>query len=306
MTRLKKALPYFIIIGAALVCALNYQLFVFPNKFAPAGLNGICTMIQYLFEIRFGYLSLVINIPLGLWAARKIGRDLVVRSLLYVTSFSVFLILLDKLDLSRFIYETETGTSTILGPLVAGIITGACYSFLVRCNSSGGGTDFIAAVIHRSRPELNFFWITFSLNVLVALSSYFVYGFQMEPVILCILYCFMSSTVSDKVLKSGRTAIRCEIITEYPDEISQQIISRLHHGATLVPAKGIYAGKETNLLLCVVNNAQLPVLTEIVKSYPHTFAVFSGATEVVGNFKRLDANGKPEKSLLSVENQTLL
>ena len=203
------------------------------------------------------------------------------------------------MDLSRFAYITETGTSTILGPLVAGIITGACYTLLVRCQSNGGGTDFIAAVIHHSRPDLNFFWITFGLNVLVAVSSYFVYGFQMEPVILCILYCFMSSTVSDKVLKSERTAIRCEIITDYPDEIAQQIISRLRHSATLIPAKGIYAGKETNLLLCVVNNAQLPLLTEIVKSYPQTFAVFSGSTNVVGNFKRLDAHSNPEKDLLN-------
>ena len=44
----KKLLTWVVIIGLALVCALNYQLFVFPNRFAPAGLNGICTMIQHL------------------------------------------------------------------------------------------------------------------------------------------------------------------------------------------------------------------------------------------------------------------
>ena len=306
MATMKKVFPYLVIIFSAFLCAINYQIFVFPNKFAPAGLNGICTMIQYLFQIQFGYLSLIINIPLGIWAGRKIGYRLVIRTLLYVTAFSFFLILLDKVDLSYFAYETETGTSTILGPLVAGIITGGCYCLLVRCSANGGGTDFVAAVIHHFRPELNFFWITFGINVLVAFSSYFVYGFQIEPVILCILYCFMSSTVSDKILKSGRSAIRCEIITESPIEISRAIVDQLHHGATLIPAKGVYAGNETNVLLCVVNHAQLPQLLRIVRSFPRTFAVFSGASEVVGNFKRIDAKGNPEKSLLDAEQTSFL
>ena len=241
MRSAKKILTYFVIVGLALVCALNYQLFVFPNRFAPAGLNGICTMIQYLSGINVGYLSLIINIPLSLWVWKKVGADLAGRSMLYVVSFSLFLIALGRLDLSRFAYETAS--SVILGPLVAGVINGACYSLLVRCSSSSGGTDFVAALIHRAHPEQGFFWITFLLNVAVAVSSYFVYDFRVEPVILCILYSFMSSTVSDRLMKSGRSAIRCEIVTDHPREISDAIIRRLRHSATLIPATGMYQGR---------------------------------------------------------------
>lgn len=292
----KKVLTYLVIVGLALVCALNYQLFVFPNRFAPAGLNGICTMIQFLSGISVGYLSLIINIPLAIWVLKKVGPSLAGRSMLYVVSFSLFLILLENLDLSRFAYETTS--STILGPLVAGIINGACYSLLVRCSASSGGTDFVAALIHQAHPEQGFFWITFSLNVVVAVSSYFVYDFLVEPVILCILYSFMSSTVSDRLMKSGRSAIRCEIITDYPQEISAAIIAKLRHSATLIPAKGMYLGKETNILICVVNKTQMPLLADIVREYPHTFAVLSSVNEVVGNFKRLDSKGLPERELL--------
>lgn len=297
MKRASKPLTYLMIVGLAFLCALNYQMFIFPNQFAPAGLNGICTMFQYLSGLSFGYLSLVVNIPLALWTAFKVGRSLAGRSMLYVTAFSSFLILFDQLELSRFAYITENGTSRILGPLVAGIITGACVSLLIRCSSSGGGTDFIAALIHQSHPEKNFFWISFSINVMVAVCSYFVYDFQIEPVLLCILYCFMSSTVSDRLLKGGRSAIRCEIITDYPREISNKIIETLHHSATLIPAKGMYLGKETNIVLCVVNKAQLPLLVDIAKSYPNTFTILSGANEVVGNFKRIDSRGNREREL---------
>lgn len=294
----KKLLTYLIMIGLAFICALNYQLFVFPNRFAPSGLNGICTMIQYLSGISVGYLSLIINIPLALLALWKIGRSLALRSMLYVASFSVFLLLLQRIDLSRFAYETANGTSTILGPLVAGLINGACYAFLARYSSCSGGIDFVASLIHKNHPEQNFFWITFIINVLIAISSYFVYDYQMEPVILCILYSFMSSTVSDRLLKSGRTAIRCEIITDYPQELANELISQLHHSATLLPAKGMYLGKETNILVCVVNKNQVAALTAIVRQFPKTFAILSSVNEVMGNFKHIDTHGHQEREFL--------
>lgn len=300
----KKLLTWVVIIGLALACALNYQLFVFPNRFAPAGLNGICTMIQHLSGISVGYLSLLINIPLSVLIWKKVGADFAGRSMLYVIAFSLFLILLGHLDLSRYAYATAS--STILGPLVAGIINGACYSLLVRCSASSGGTDFVAAFIHQLHPEQGFFWITFALNVMVAVSSYFVYDFQIEPVILCILYSFLSSTVSDRLMKSGRSAIRCEIITDHPQEIANEIIQKLRHSATLIPAKGMYQGRETNILICVVNKAQMPMLADIVRCYPHTFAVLSSVNEVMGNFKRLDSKGLPSRELLDKgENQMM-
>ena len=300
----KKLMTWVVIIGLALACALNYQLFVFPNRFAPAGLNGICTMIQHLSGISVGYLSLLINIPLSVLIWKKVGADFAGRSMLYVIAFSLFLILLGHLDLSRYAYATAS--STILGPLVAGIINGACYSLLVRCSASSGGTDFVAAFIHQRHPEQGFFWITFALNVMVAVSSYFVYDFQIEPVILCILYSFLSSTVSDRLMKSGRSAIRCEIITDHPQEIANEIIQKLRHSATLIPAKGMYQGRETNILICVVNKAQMPMLADIVRCYPHTFAVLSSVNEVMGNFKRLDSKGLPSRELLDKgENQMM-
>ena len=294
----KKGITYLLIVGLALLSAMSYNIFIFSNRFAPAGLNGICTMIQHLFGINLGYLSLIINIPLAIWTFLKVGRSIAVRSMVYVAAFSIFLIILEQVDLTAFAYETANGTSKILGPLCAGIINGVVYSILVRTSASSGGTDFVAAIIHKDRPELNFFYIVFSINVLVAFTSYFVYDYQIEPVILCILYSFMSSTVSDRMLKSGRSAVRCEIITDYPEEISNAIITRLRHSATLLPAKGMYSGRETNILVCVVNKTQLAALASIIHEFPNTFAVTTSASEVFGNFKRLDSRGNREKEFL--------
>ena len=298
MKKSKKILTYAVIMAIAMICALNYELFVFPNKFAPSGLNGLCTMVQYVTGINIGYLSLLINIPLAIWVYIEVSKPLAIRSMIYVVTFSVTSVLLDYVDMSPFVYYTETGTSAILGPLVAGIIFGSCYSLLLRCSAYSGGTDFIAAIIHKFHPEKSVFFLIFSMNVMVAICSYFVYDFQIEPVILCIMYAFMSSTVSERLTKNGRSAVRFEIITDYPEEIANEIITKLHHSATLIPGRGMYLNKEVSMLFCIVNNSQVTKLAAICRQYPNTFAIIDPVSEVMGNFKKIDTKGKPEVDLL--------
>ena len=298
MKTAKKVLTYGVIVAIALVVALNYKVFVLHNRFAPSGLNGICTMIQYVTGINIGYLSLLINVPLALWVFFFVSKPLALRSMVYVVTFSVVSVLLENVEMSRFIYYTENGTSAILGPLVAGIIFGACYALLLRASAYSGGTDFVAAIVHKYRPEKSIFGLIFGMNVLVAVASYFVYDYQIEPVILCIIYSFMSSTVSEKLTKNGRSAVRFEIITDYPEEISSEIINKLHHSATLIPGRGMYMNKEVSMLFVVVNNNQVTRLSQICRQYPNTFAIIDPVSEVMGNFKKYDNKGNEEVQIL--------
>lgn len=292
MNRLKKIWTYFVIAFIALVAALNYEILVFPNQFAPSGLNGICTMIQYVTGISVGYLSLLINIPLAIWVYFAVSKSMAVRSMIYVVMFSVGMLILDKVDLSAFAYATDNGTSRILGPLAAGIVMGFCYSVLIRASAYTGGTDFVSALIHKKHPGKSVFSMIFAMNVGVAVCSYFVYGYNIEPVLLCIMYSFTSTTVGDRFLRTGRSAVRFEIVTEHPEEISNEIIKRLHHSATMLPATGMYTGEKTSILMCVVNRSQAPQMCAILRSYPHTFSMMSPVDEVVGNFKKLSEHGR--------------
>ena len=62
----KKTVSYLMVIFIALMMALNYTLFVFPNKFAPAGVNGIFTMIQDMLHFKLSYTSILLNVPLAI------------------------------------------------------------------------------------------------------------------------------------------------------------------------------------------------------------------------------------------------
>ena len=60
----QEILEYLLIVVIGIVFALSYALFVTPNHFAPAGINGIAVMVQYKLGFSIGYMSLIINIPL--------------------------------------------------------------------------------------------------------------------------------------------------------------------------------------------------------------------------------------------------
>ena len=292
----KKIFHYAVILVVALMMATSYQLFVFPNSFAPAGINGICTMIQHLFGVSIGYLSLLINLPLAIAVYILISRPIAIRSMLYCLCFSGFTILLENLDLSAFVYSTAN--SALLGPAVAGLIAGTAGALLHRVEANVGGTDFVAALIYKYHPQVNFFWVVFILNISVAIVSYFVYNFKMEPVLLCIIYSYASSTVRDRFAQKSRSAVRCEIVTDRPNELGKALIERLHHSATVIPAKGMYSGRKTHMLVCVVNQSQVAALNAVLKDFPGSFAITSQVANVTGNFKRLDSHGMPEWDVL--------
>ena len=282
-----KVKSYGIVVCLAVVMGLSYELFVFPNAFAPAGINGLATMIQYVFHVSIGYLSLIINIPLILLAWRWVDRDFALKNLVFVVVFSAVTLVLNQVDLSAVAYHTDNGNSAILGPVAAGVISGAVYGGVIRQNGSTGGPDIIAAWVRKKRPEASLVWVIFSLNASVAVLSFFVYGYQFEPVILCLLYCYLSSHISDGILKGGKRALKFEVVTTQGGDLAACLLRELHHGVTVLPARGMYSEEAKDLLVCIVNRHQIVQFQEILSRFPGTFAYVSEVNETMGNFQRV-------------------
>ena len=289
---IKTAAVYFLMVAIACAAAVCYQIFIFENSFAPAGINGIATMIQYKLNFSVAYLSLLINIPLCVLAFVFLNKSFAARTTVFALTFSAALLLLQFriIDLSFLSYKTDNGTSTILAPLASGVINGIIYGAAIRLNGCTGGTDIFAALIHKRRPELNLIWIIFAMNTAVALTSYFVYGFKVEPVVLCIIYSFLTSQVSDNILRGSRQRIKFEIISPDCKKLSDEIISELKHTVTVVPAKGMYSGRETEMLICVVQKHQATAMEKIIAAHPGAFAYSTVINETLGNFERIKYN----------------
>lgn len=285
--RLRSAFDYIAISVLAVIMAFNYEIFVFRNAFAPAGINGIATMVQYLFDFSVGYMSLLINIPLSLLAFFYVDKKFALRSGVFTIMFSFALLLLKRADLSALVYHTANGTSTILAPVAAGTVNGAIYGAAVKLGGSTGGTDIIAACIRVKMPYFSFARVTFVLNAIVAGASFFVYDFNFEPVIMCIIFNFIASNICDYIVKGGLGALKFEVITSHAEEMSEELMKKLHHGVTVINAEGMYTHSGKQVIICVINKHQIVDFQSIVRSYPDTFAYVSSVSETVGNFKKI-------------------
>ena len=89
------------------------------------------------------------------------------------------------------------------------------------------------------------------------------------------------------MLRGSRERVKFEIITKDYDAISKEIINRLKHTATVLPARGMYSGQETDLLICVVQKHQVVAMEEIIAEHPGTFAYACVINETFGNFKNI-------------------
>lgn len=291
---LKHLAVYVTVILVAILLAFNYQLFVVANDFAPAGLNGIATMVQFKTGFSIGYMSLIINIPLCTLAYFLVDKRFAKYSLVFCLTYSFVFLYLQGLGLEEFQYDAK-GQDTIFPAMLSGVISGFVYGVCFRNNASTGGTDILSKYISKKKPELNFFWITFTINSIVAATSFFVYAtpdgngnmiYDYRPVCLCVVYSFVSSFVGSYIIKGTKSACKFTIITSHPDEITREISYRLHHGSTQISALGSFTHDEKTVLLCVINKHQIMDLNKILKKYDNTFSFAETVNEIYGNFDR--------------------
>lgn len=291
----KTAIRYLYIILLGMLMATGYILFVIPNNYAPAGINGIAVMVQYKLNFSVGFMSLIINVPLCVFAFFTVNRKFAVNTFIFCVVYSLFYLLLQNIPPVRSFSYDAGGVDTVYPVIIAGLISGLCYGSLFRLNASTGGTDVVAKYVGKKRPYLNFFWITFSLNAVVAILSLFVYSksgengmvYDFKPVCLCVLYCFISSYVGNKILKGSRAAVEFIIVTPNPDDIEREILTTLRHSATEMRGKGIYGKGDKAVLMCVVNRHQMVEFENIIKKYPETFAFVATVNDTIGNFKKI-------------------
>lgn len=287
---------YLCTVVAGIFMAFSAVLFVVPNNFAPAGITGIAVMVQYKLHFSVGYLSLLINIPLCLFAYFVIDRRFALRTFSYCITYSLAYLLLDHLNLEAWKYYAG-GVDTIYPAIISGLCGGVCYALVFRHNASTGGTDIVSKYLSKVNPQLNFFWITFAMNAVVAIASYFVYAqningvmvYDYKPVCLCLFYCFLSSFIGNRRISGERAAYQFIIVTDHSslESLEESIRQQLRHSATRLSGYGTYSGEQKQVLLCVVNKHQLVDFENIIKAYPGTFASVQKVDFTVGNFKKI-------------------
>lgn len=274
---------------AGVVVGFAYYTFQNSNNFAPGGVGGLATITHHLLSssISWSVLMLVFNLPIFILLAVFVNRKLGLILSLYIGVQSFLPKLLEYINFPAYcLANNGEDFNVIFACIATGVISGFGFSLMLRRFGASGGTYGISALIKHARPATNIAYVSFIMDTAVVLIAFFVYGMRITPVICTLLNLFIANIIVDSGLKGLKDGYKFEIVTNHPEELSEQIMTRLKHGVTEIQVHGMYSDTDKYMLVCIINKRQIGEMMKIIKNHPDTFASFQKVNEVFGNFKR--------------------
>lgn len=284
-----------ILVSASLFYFSNY------NRFAPGGVTGLASILgSFLADLQVGEVTLnmsifmvLFNAPIFILVAIFVSRKTGIALLVYLVFQSLLLMLLKYLHTSIDLpyYGVYPGdcyiaeNNIIFATIGVGVISGFGFSIMLRRFGASGGTYAISALIKHFHPEKNIAWVAFFLDSSIVVLAFFTYNSGVNPVISTLLNIFISNVVVDNMLQGIRSGYKFEIITDKPEEVSNEIMTCLGRGVTALHAQGMYTHTDKTLIVCVIRKRQLGELLKILKHYKATFSYSCKVNEVYGRFE---------------------
>ena len=104
-----------------------------------------------------------------------------------------------------------------------------------------------------------------------------------EDLLYGILLLFVISFALNKVLLMGTSKTEVKIVSQQAGDIRDAILSRIDRGVTMLHGEGGYLHKQTEIILSVVSNHELPKIEQLARSIdPDCFMIVTRVTEVWG------------------------
>ncbi len=285
---------FLLVIVATVLYAVSTYYFVLGKGFAPSGLSGVLALIEETTGLQAGtFVLLLLNTPLLIWSFFSLSKRFAFNTTVSVLLMCLIFFVLDKVDKDKkFVFNVTSEISGItyddfgkklLSCVASGICAGISIALTFRGHGCLGGADIIVMLIQKSKPRANVSFLLFGINAVVIVASYFVFK-DIESICFALIYIVLFSKVCEYILNGVKKALKFEVITEHPEELSKEIIEKLGHSVTVTPARGMYEHREKYLLICVIRSRQIADFEKILKKYPDTFAFASSVSEVFGRF----------------------
>lgn len=270
---MKKALDYIMVSCGFAIIAVALNRFIIPNKITLGGVSGIATILEYLVSLKPSFSVLAINIPLIAVSWFILGKKFVGKTLSGVIMLSVFLEIVPLKSLTDEVF---------LASVAGGVLMGAGTGIVMLKGWSTGGTEILVRIINYYRSELSLGKLILIVDSVVVLSSWVVFK-NLNLIIYAVISLYVSTYVIDKILTGVDFAKGVYIITSKPEQISGLIMEKLNRGVTGININGMYTGKASLMLMCIIRNNQISKLKNIVKSEDeNAFVIVSDVREVLG------------------------
>lgn len=268
----------------AFLYAAGMNLFVVPAGLYTGGVMGLCQVIRTVlaetFHISFqnfdiaGVIYYAINIPIFVIAFTRIGRKFFLKTLVTVTSMTVFLSVIPV-----HVIVEDVMASCVVG----GLISGTGIGITLRMGASSGGMDVVGVILTRWKRDFS----VGKVNLLVNLVLYGIclFLFDMEIVVYSIIYGSVYAVAMDKA-HTQNINVEANIITKANTTgLEKEIFDELGRGITKWSTLGAYTYEQSHILYITLSKYEVSRLKAIIKKHdPNAFIVINEGVSVEGNY----------------------
>ncbi|MDR1980435.1 MAG: YitT family protein [Tannerellaceae bacterium] len=258
---------YSLILVGAFLQAFSYVLFLAPYKIVPGGIYGISIVLHHVTKgvvpffpdgLPMGLTALCFNIPLMILAMKRIGLASGRRTVVTFLLISVFTDTLSYLLGDTPLVENDRFIACFYG----GAILGLGVTCVFRAQSTSAGTDVLARVL-ANNTNLKVSNMIILLDSVIVLLGLLVFQDWAVP-----LYSWFTIFVYGKIVEMFQTENPNRavfIVSGKTNEIKELIVDRMGMRGTFLHGRGMYEGKEKEIIFTISERKDLPRLKDEVQ-----------------------------------------
>ena len=276
------------LIFGSLIYSAGINLFVVPSNLYMSGLLGWCQLIRTLLEeclhlssLNFdiaGIIYYLINIPILLIAIMKVGKKFLLKTLIALTSSTVFLTVIPIVAIVQ-----DRLTACVIGGIMAGVGLGLC----LRMGCTFGGIDVIGVMITCQKNNFSVGKLNLIVNFILYCVCVFI--FDIEVVIYSLIFAAIYAVSADKI-HIQNINVEVKVVTKANVEsLQREVLHKLGRGMTKWIAEGVYTKEDASILYILLSKYEVARLKVIIHKHdPNAFVVINEGVSVDGNYiKRL-------------------
>ena len=268
-----------VLYAAGIVCFVN------PANMAPGGMSGVAILLNYLWGLPIGTMTIVLNIPLLILSYIFLGKSLTWKTVksLVISSLMV--------DLVMARYAPIYAGDRMIGGVFGGVLMGAGLAIIFLRGSTTGGTDIISFLVKKWYPHVPIGRMIMVVDCIIIGVSVLVFG-NLESALYGLISLYCCSMVIGSIIYGLDKGSMVMVISEKNDEIAAQIMDELERGVTLLKGQGAYTGTDRDVLMCAVRKQQFARVRAIIyEKDPNAFVIVSETSEVFGEgFKQVSGS----------------
>lgn len=288
-SRIHEIRDYVLIALAMIEGSIGLNIFLLPNHITMGGVGGIASIICWGLNIPVSFTYLALNVFLLLIALRILGWKFCVKTIYGVGIFAVTTRIIEMYTVGMTpLLQDQPFMATVIGAFFMGSSAGLGLS----ANGSTGGSDTVAAMIHKYW-NVSLGHVIMVVDLCIVTSSYLVLR-SWEMVIYGYVCLFVMSICVDHVVNALRRSVQFFIISDKYLELSAAINTAADRGCTVMDGHGCYSGKDVHMLFVLARQSESQKIFRLIDEIdPTAFVSQSAVIGVYGEgFDRFKINKK--------------